>query len=275
MSVLKVDLVFRARGYGWQESYYRNFSSAQITAAVVVADTLSIKGAAMLGSDAGIVAYRITDPLTPGSQGQAFYVQGSGYFGNATEGCTDPNTSINVGFLAESINKSKRMFLRGVWDSFIVEFGVFDAVNAGPWLTTYVAWKSYLLQQSFGWLAGTPRVKASITNYTQVNPLIPVFTLSYNMFTTGEVNTFKVVRIAKLNGKSVLNRQLVVYVTAQNTCQAAAPISAAPFSTVGTMTTYDYAFTAASNILLQRAGRRAPGRPLLVSVGRARAAART
>lgn len=282
MPTWKLDLVFEAHGQGWEETYYRNFTGSDFGSAATVASTLATKRIALCGSPVRIKAWRINDPLTPGRQGQANYFQpayvathGSGEQGN---GAASPSSSINVGFINNAENRSRRISMRGVWDDAITKSGSLEGPQYAAWLAVFNVWRTYVLQQGFGWLK-RPRAASDVpVSYSIVNPVMPLFTFPAGTFTDpGDVGTFKLIRFSKFNGStSTLNRELVVRVLTTATAEAAAPIAAAAMITPGRAIIYGTpAFIVADNVGVERAGRRAPGRPLLLTPGRSRARRRT
>ncbi len=285
MPVYKLDLIMQAGGKGWRETYYRNFSGGFGTV-LTVANTLAQKRALLNGQPVLIEAYSISDPLTPGRQGQSVYFnppyQGAPDavtgIGGIAGGAAGPSVSINVEFLNEAANASRRIQLRGVWDDAITHFNQLESTAYAGWYSQFLAWRSYLLQQQFGWMRRAPLKESFVAYSFAVNQQFPTFTFDDPaFFDAAEEGKYLSLRFSKFNGgKSVLNREIVVQVTGPAEAQAARPIAAGPMITEGKAIKYSApAFVGADNIGVSRVGRRATGRPLLRTPGRSGARART
>lgn len=274
MPVFKLDLVFEANGRGWEETYYRNFPSPLFGDANTVASTLAQKRIALSGVPVVIKAYRVTDPLTEGTQGQPFYfnpiVSAGGDAG--ANGASSPSAAINVGWLVNAINRQRRIWMRGVWDDAITNFGLLNNAAYATWYAKWLQYRTYVLQQAFGFLS-TPRAgtRMRVTYSYAAGSSVPTFTFSGDFFDLAQVNTYQRVRFSKFNQKrSPLNREMVVWVTARNAADAAEAIAAGAQTNAGSAIRYGTpTFYTADNLGIERVGRRAPGSPLLHTPGRA------
>lgn len=280
MPVYKLDLVFEANGRGWEETYYKNFDSPNFGAAATIAGTLASKRIALSGAPVVIKAYRVTDPLTEGVQGEAFYfnpVYAAGGDAGAN-GASSPSASINVGWIVNAINRKRRIWMRGVWDDAITNFGQLNNAIYATWNAKWVQWRTYVLQQGFGFMT-TPRagVRMRVTYTYAPGASVPTFTFSGDFFDLAQVNTYQRVRFSKFNGSnSPLNRELVVWVLSRTSAEPATAIAAGPMTNAGSALRYAApVFYAADNIGVERVGRRAPGAPLLLTPGRSKARARS
>lgn len=284
MPAYKLDLIMQANGKGWRETYYRQFSG-DIGSVNTVAVTLAEKRAALNGNPVVIEAYSVSDPLTPGRQGESFYFNPPIVaapplvaISTAATGAASPSASINIRWLSSVNNATRRTQMRGILDGAITDFNQLESAAYGAWYKAFLTLRTYLLQQQFGWIR-TPQLKESVVSYAFVGAAqVPTFTFSDETFFDVLLkDKFVSLRFSKFNGsRSPLNRELVCQVTSQNTAVAAVPIAAGPMTTVGKAIQYGTpVFVAADNIGVERVGRRATGRPLLRTPGRARAKARS
>lgn len=280
MAVWKLDLVFQARGKGWVEAYYRDFGGGDFSSANDAANVLAQLRIAMAGVPVEIKGWRITDPLTPGRQGQSNYFNPvkTPTYPEATVNGSDPSTSINIAWLNAGQNLTRRTQLRGVWDQAIQDFGQLQGGGYGTWLQSYHPWRQYLLDKQYGWLH-RPHLKDSVfvTYSYAADSQTPSFA-----FPIGDLDGIAdganvLVRFSRFNGSnSVLNRELVCRKEDAIHLVAAAPIVAAPMTSPGRAIIYGApAFVTATNIGIERVGRRATGRPLLVTPGRSAKRKRT
>lgn len=280
MPVWKLDLVFEANGRGWEETYYRNFSGSDFGSAFTVANTLAQKRIGLSAAPVVIKAYRVTDPLTIGRQGQVFYFNPVISAAQRPDdvGAADPATSINIGFIQNAQNLTRRIQLRGVWDDAIRNFGQLDGGPYAAWFQVFGVYRTYLLQQGFGWLNRARAFQNQPVSYSiAVNPVIPVFTFPAAALVGIPDDSFFMARFSRFNGSSsLLNRELILLKASATTASAAAPIAAGPMITPGRAIIYATpALVTADNVGVERVGRRAPGRPLLLTPGHARPAKRT
>jgi hypothetical protein len=280
MPVFKLDLVFEARGRGWEETYYRNFTNPDFGQAFTVANTLAMKRIALSAPPVFIKAYRIEDPTTPGRQGQVYYFNPvMSATESAGQGAASPDAAINQSFIYNANNATRQQWLRGIWDAAITQFNQLSSPEFAAWYSLWTVYRTYLLQQGFGWMQSQAARRNVPVSYSLApNPTIPVFTFPAGTFTDpGEVGTFMRIRFSRFNGsKSDLNRELVVQITSANTATVAAPIAAGAMITPGRAIIYDPSvFRPADNVGVTRVGRRAPGAPLLYTPGRRRNRSRT
>lgn len=276
MPVYKVGLIFECEGRGWSETYYKDFGGT-FEAARPLVEELANKRAFMMGKPAQIEAFTVEDPLTPGRNGQVFYLNPKlqGVNISESDGACGPSVAVNIGFRNTAQNLSRRIQLRAVWDNAIREWDSLKGSDYANWLTKYNAWSAYLLAQGYGWLH-RPIIKNVGASYGySTGSNTPTFTVPAETFpqVAGAYNYYTSVRFSKFNNSnSALNRELVVLVTGDTTATAAAPIAAQPMITPGVMKLYGApTFVLADSMGVERVGRRAPGRPLLRTPGRAAA----
>lgn len=263
MPELKVSFIFQISEYGCTESYWKNFSSANIDAARDIAVPLAQKRAAMLASDCRIKAIRISNAEDVGRIGQTYYVDFPGVSGKFINAAAD---ALNIGYHDADNQHSNRIQMRGMWDEWMQ--GNQNPVGDPTFVTLFNNFSSYLIQQSFGWRGISATTQAIVTGYTQAVSGIVTYTLGSDLFTGFNVGTRVEVRTSKINVKSPLNRVQVVEVLAPGACKTTKPIGCSPFLAAGVMSKYSYTLRVIANAKVERVGVRKPGAPLLVSPGR-------
>jgi hypothetical protein len=280
MPVFKLDLIFEAKGRGWEETYYRDFPNPDFGAAFTVANTLAQKRIVLSAAPVFIKAYRLQDPLTEGRQGSVFYynpIITPGTSGGP-QGAASPDTAINTTWINNATNKDRTLQMRGIWDAAVTNFNELNTPEYAAWNALFLTYRTYCLQTGFGWLTRNSVARNVPVSYALTDPILPIFTFPAGTFAVpGDVGKFKLIRFSRFNGsKSELNRELVVQVLTATTAQAAAPIAVGPMINPGRAIIYGTpTFTVANQIGVTRVGRRAPGAPLLYTPGRRRARPRT
>lgn len=279
MPVYKLDLIFEAGGRGWRESYYRNFEQVTMGGVLADAQTLAQKRSVLNGKGVVIKAYSITDPLAAGRQGESvpFSPVFDGFHLTADTGAAAPSAAINILWADDVTRLHRRQWYRGIWDLAIHKFNQLDSPDFITWRGEFGKFRTYLLSKGYGWLSRPRAGEAPCAYAYGVGSQVPTFSFINDFFPLEQVGTFQHVRFSKFNGgKSTLNREMIVKVTAVNTCEAAVPIAAGPMIVGGKCIRYGTpTFIVATNIGVGRVGRRAPGAPLLHTPGRGRVKART
>lgn len=151
MPVYKVGLIFECEGRGWSETYYKDFGGT-FEAARLPVESLAQKRAFMMGSPAQIEAYTIEDPLTPGRNGQVYYLNPKLQAVNITQsgGACGPSVAVNIGFRNQALNLSRRIQLRAVWDDAIREWDQLKGSGYAAWLEKFEAWRVFMLAEGYG-----------------------------------------------------------------------------------------------------------------------------
>lgn len=291
MGAWKLDLVFEASGRGWAETYYADFGVPDFDGVAGFAEKLANTRVLMSAYPVQIKAYRVSDPLTKGRQGISRYFNPRKAAPNwqPTAGAADPSTAVNVGFLRVSTNQSRRLSVRGVPDDIVTDFGELKGGQYAAWKDgAFAAWAALLLGNGgsfgnvrYGWFSRPPvqNVPPGVVTYSfAVGAWYPTLNLPEGFFPEGDKNQKRYVRISGVNGgESRLNGEHVVRVKDDKTAELTKPLALGPMTTPGQMVRYAElpTFITADRIQIEKAGRRAPGRPLLVTPGRARATARS
>jgi hypothetical protein len=284
----KMDLIFEARGRGWRETYYANFAADNFQGMLPFAQKLATARIAMSAAPVEIKAYSVSDPITSGKQGQTFYFRPR-YKAPQwpdNDGATDPSTSVNVEFIRAANNATRQIQLRGCPDGIFDDFGELTGPLFGAWDQKYQAWRAVLLGQgaqpnaNYGWFSRLPlNVPAGKVTYAYVpGAWVPTLTFPTDFFAEADLGQNRYVRIRGVNGgTSKLNGEQVLFITSRTTAETAKPLALGPMTTSGLAQRYAIlpTFGLADNIGVKKAGRRAPGAPLLYTPGRRKGRART
>lgn len=279
MPVLKLDLIFEAKGRGWRETYYRQFESIVLGQALKTVETLAAKRAVLAGREVEIKAYSISDPLAAGRQGESvpFRPRYKGFQLTESTGAVTPAAAVNVLWSDDVTRLHRRIWMRGVWDLAINQTNEQTGPDWDSWYAEFLKYREYVLNKQFGWLT-RPQAQEAVCSYSYVaEELVPTFTFAEDFFLPAHFGKYQRVRFSKFNGgSSPLNEEMIVKVVDATHCKAAKPIAAGPMVTDGKCIRYgDPTFVVATNLGVGRVGRRAPGSPLLHTPGRQKARARS
>lgn len=281
MPAWKLDLVFECRGRGWEETYYADFGVPSFDDVSQIAQNLAAKRIVLSAPPVVIKAYRVSDPVTGGRQGKAFYYKPEAVAPTnpAWTGAVEPSAAVNIGFAKAATNQTRRIQMRGCPDDIMVEFGQLKGAAYAVWFALFEQWRIFVQgTPRFGWMS-RPTVgdAAPVTYSLTPNPVLPIFTTPANFFAEADVEKQRYVRMRGFNGRSsILNREMIVYVIDRNHYTPVAPIAAGPMLSPGLVQRYGApTFIAADVVNVEKAGRRAPGAPLLQTPGRSKARSRT
>jgi hypothetical protein len=265
MPELKCVLIFQGSGYGWTEAYWKEFSSENFDAARDIVVVLAQRRAALCGSNTIIEAIRISNGEDIGRKGKTYY---GGWTGDPNFPPASASDAVNVELRTVNNTEGKLVQMRGLRDEFLIG----PAVNRGDptFVTLFNSYAEYIVSQGFGWRGVFAEQSFRITGYT-------VSATGQVTFVTPDSEAYQYplgkkrkVRIRQLNGKSKLNGAQIVRRKSATLWELAKPTAAVAFVSEGEMILQTYAFRKASNVSVQRVGRRPAGSPLLRSVGRER-----
>lgn len=287
MAVWKLDLHFQALKQGWTETYYADFGAATFDQMDPTASKLATLRVALSANPVVLLSYSLSDPLTEGQQGETFDYRPPAAAPVVAEGAGDPATSVNILFRSSVEKRSRKIFMRGIPDNVITDFGQIGSVAFGVWQNKFFALRDYLLGLVGGQLAGTnygwlarkrvagPTGTSPVSYAYPVGEQTPVFTASKaDFFAAGDLGEKRYVRVSGLNAsKSVLNGDLVVRVLTRTTFTPLKPVAAFPQTSPGVVVRYQETptFVPATSIVVKRAGTRRPGAPFLQQAGRSKA----
>lgn len=283
MAIWQIDLNFLARGRSWSESYFADFNLPSFAAITPTAVKLADLRIAMCAPPVEIVSYSVSTPVEAGQRGQTkniVPIRTATGWGEQAAG--DPATSVNASFQNFATQKSRRLYMRGVPDSVVTDFGQLKSTAYGTWKGLFDAWASYLLALPnsgstgpvYGWLSREPVGAPAKCEYViPVGGYLPVFTATPALFAGIDEESLRYVRVSGLNGRnSTLNREFVVRILSESTCQVVQPIAAFPMISPGQIRLYaeEPVFVPANLIEVSKTGTRRPGSPLLNTPGRAK-----
>lgn len=279
MPAIKCVLIFRDdSGYGWSEIHYRNSESATPSLAAHLTnlvDYIVPLRAPLLGEDCVIVGARVSYPRDGAiaSLPKKMYVRGS-----LDHPSTESSTSLACQFVGNNNTSSKIVHLRGAWDA-VIENGEYhpELPLAEGWTDRLQAWKEGLIVAGYGWptRATATSGKGIVNAYAVSAEQQITFTLAAPGLPAGTVGKRINVRFSRFNnGKSVLNRQLIVIPTSQTVATTVDPIAVFPSDSKGAWNFRDTGFTAYTSLQNVDVGRRPMGKPLGRLPGRSPAKAR-
>lgn len=282
MPAWKLDLIFECRGRGWEETYYADFGVPSFDDMTTIAQALADKRIVLAAPPVVIKAYRVSDPLSVGRQGKAFYYKPAATAPTNSlwlEGAIEPSAAVNIGFSKNVTNQTRRIQMRGCPDPIMTNFGQLGGPAYAAWQTLWEAWRLFMLgTPRFGWLTRSPVADPAPVSYSLVpNPVLPIFTTVADFFPLADVNKVRMVRLRGFNNSSsAANGEMIVRVLTRDTFTPMKALAVGPMLTPGIVQRYgDPTFITADNCIIEKGGRRAPGAPLLETPGRSRGRPRT
>jgi hypothetical protein len=275
---VKVTWFFEGPQKGWTESLYIQPTSGTWAEAVAAVNAVNPVRAALLGQNLAIKAWRLQVVQDAGGnkvtrRGDTF--QNLVINGDSQRPASDKDDCVEMDFLDSTQNRHKILFLGGIWREIVNNYGNYTPTP--DWLSAMNNWIVKVVAGGFGWVARTPSIGFSITNYVQSADGFVDMTMSGNPFPGGASTTPQTVRVSGLQteaGLSVLNGDLLVTPTGVNTCTTVKKIAVFPFVNVGVMKTFTYAFVQTNSVAPEKIVNHKRGAPLLESRGRRRVRAR-
>lgn len=279
MAVIKANYVFSGPDHGWRETwFFQQAMSAGLVAAITTFQTTAASRRLLLGAQASIKAVECSVELDDAGQpvlndSILNYIYQNGF---STEDCADLDLAVVTNASSALRDKSRNIFLRGFWDSIEVQGGKYVPPPGSTWATKYGSWVAAMQAIQVGYLRGVKSAAFPITGYTQtVDGHVNIVFAGPGPWAAGLPVTPVQIRINTGGQTSTLSGIQIVQPLTATTCVTVDKIAVFPFTgTAWRAFTYTKSFVLTPNIDPRRIGRRAAGRPLLVSVGRARRAAR-
>lgn len=274
-------------GKGWSETHDRFFSDVPANLLTPMQDFKTLmenKRVPLLGMDCRLEAVRVSfKTLTGGTKSSPFKYSAFVYPSNK-EPSAGPPLAAKARLGTTNNENFSDVYLRGFWDS-IEENEQLKLTSAKGtiWKGLYDQYVAALIgaQPGYGWNGiddvNTPR--GNVLAYTVAANGIVTFTLektngaNFAPFLDGKPHQIIFAKIN--NGKSVLNRELVCTFPDENTAKTVAPIFAGPNIGTGTFIAavkQFFLYTGTQYLILAK---RAMGRPISASRGRARVKARS
>lgn len=274
MATYKCTIFFQIRTYGWSESYYLSRGDNSITnAAAQLASMLNLR-AQLLGFNAFIIGYRVSDNALRGD-GYATTVNLGGVSGCITDG---PSVALLCRFRNASGLGGKSTYLRGIPDEVVYDGGQFQPGGCPQFVTSFGAWAQTMTagrsDGSWGWW-GRPNPKplaVGMTGYT-INPANNQVTITFDeaMFLNSQLGTKQTVFFSGVNSpfKSALAGNQVVQVTGLQTCVLYKRMALFPYYSGGQGIFIAPIFNGFQSVQPQRITSRKAGRAFFVERGRA------
>jgi hypothetical protein len=283
---MKATWIFSGPDHGFTESLFFQWPTGDLVAASdFVYNQVTTKRRPLLGAQHSIKAQRVSVefsdaglPVRNDSRLVKFFLPGT-----AAQASAPNNVSLQVQFADSTSRRKKLMFMGGMWRSINPADDILDT-SAGAFLSFFNTWKTSLISNGFGWIGTTDKRRAAVTNYTSTPAEVVTVTYAGAPITWPATDRPIPVTFSGINVHSVLNGPQVITPSGANTVTLLKPIATGPFVSPGWINYNIKSFislaspgngAATGTVEAQNPMTRERGRPLLVSVGRARAKART
>lgn len=260
-------------GNGWTETHYWNSQSdnPELPGRLsVITDVIAPLRAQLLSTDCVLIGTRVSYRRTGAvaALSKKVFMRGT-----PDQPGVSSDLSLACQFIDASYTKSKITHLRGFWDA-VEQNGEYhpEAPAAAGWQDRLAAWKNALRVGGFGWLSkdATTSRTGVVSGYTSNDDLRISFTFQPPGLTGLTPGSLVQIRFSRLNGgSSVLNRTVLVNVTSATTAVSVNPIAAGPSTGPGRFNFRSVSFSAYTDLQNISLGRRAQGKPLGRSRGRA------
>lgn len=287
-TVLRCTAFFGSNeGKGWSETHDRNLDTVPSSLLTYLQDFKGLMEATrvpLLGMDCRLEALRVSYKTATGATKSSPFKYSKFVYPSNKNAGAGPPLAAKARIGTTNNENFSDIYLRGFWDDIEANEQLdLDSSKGSQWKILFDQYLRALsgAQPTYGWNGinedATPR--GNVTTYTVAANGIVTFTLEK---TNGAAWTpfldskpHQVIFSKINNSKSVLNRDLVVKFDSETSCKTVAPIFAGPFTGEGTFIApvrQFYAYTGLQYLIL---GRRAMGRPITASRGRARVKQRT
>lgn len=273
MPDMKITFFFAARERGWTESYFRITTDTDLNAVVTQAELVAELRAQMLGKEARIFAIRASNED----------VKNDSYLRYKDFKNTDANprdcADLDIAILARLANfgftRFKNVFLRGFWDSLEVNAGQFIGPGKAAFTDAFNNWIDRLKRDLYAWKSQPATgANADIQTYTTPADGLAEITTKTDLVPPAVVGAKNLARISGVNGKSALNGQQLVEVTAVNKVKLVKPLALLPYVFGGRIKLSNKTIIPIETAQAQKIVPRKSGAPLLATRGRRPARAR-
>lgn len=274
--ILKFVILFEEdSGYGYQEIHYLQAGSENpnlVTAMSNFVAGVVTARAGISGKGCNVVGARVSYKVTGAIRSYAIRQFMPGY---ASQPGSAPALSLAMLAYNADGTRKKVIHVRGFWDAVESDAG-YDPALAPGWDTRLNAYKTALTEGLYGW----PTKDSTTSSSGDVNGYIVnadgtiTFTVLPLTNALPAVNTIWQVRFSRLNnGKSVLNRSLLVKVASPTTLTTVQKVATAAFIAAGKYNLRITTFVRMISFGSISLGERRMGRPLNRYPGRAPARA--
>lgn len=276
MPTVKHMIIFAdGSGHGWTEVHYKaGGSTPNLTAHLtLLKDTVCPARAALLGKDCAVVGCRVSYPRINAiaSMNDEPYNPGMPGVDSA-----DETLALAIKFKNEDNTKKKILHLRGFPNAVQADGDYHPEGGAAfDWLGRLANYKTVLITTGlYGWLSKDNSAGASskgdVTTYLNNANGTITFTVAVEPFPESTWGKIRSVRFSRLNnGKSTLNRTLLVRVNADGTqATTVQRVAAFSFQSEGRYNYRSVDFVNYATMGTPKVGRRPQGRPIGKAPGR-------
>lgn len=275
-SLLKFLTKFRStEGYGWTEVHYKLSTSdnpqlnTQLQSFIT---NVCAARAQILGAGCAITGARVSYPRAGAIASYGLRIF---YPGPLEKNSSSQDDSLAIVFNDTTYTKQKVLHLRGFWDAVETNQAYHPEVpEAAGWTERLIAWKTTLIDGSYGWPSKVPAdsAKGDKVTYVVTGDNKVTFTLQAPGMPAATVGTIQQVRFSKFNNsKSILNRALLVSVDTALSLTTVQQVGAGPMLTKGRFNFRAPGFVGYANTGSISLGERRMGKPLDHYPGRSRA----
>jgi hypothetical protein len=265
LNVAKVTFAFTQGSYGWTENYFLAGPSSTLQAELTKANALAAKRAPLSGSQTKIAYIKVSNELNL----RDVLVSNDTYNGYPSETSDAPDTAILFKRYTVDPSANAPLYMRGVWDSLIINGGIVDAGNAA-WLALRNSWQGLLTSAGWGFLGKDPAASgsAAINSVAQNVDGTLHYVLKTPVLAAIPVGTKIKCFVSGVQGALSANGPFVVTVASTTTCDTIVRIPTFAYVTGGKFSFTQPKFFPIGNCQIQRVVERKVGRPLYVSRGR-------
>jgi hypothetical protein len=276
--IIRNSYVFEGRGKGWRETWFTNPTNPSLDAALTLWLTTTTKRAALLGTDYNLKAAECSVELDATNQ-PVLGDSAVKYLGITTptnEGGADVDLSLLMRISTADRTRHRNVFMGGIWDDIEADGGRYEPNNpVDPWVTLLNTFKTAMIGIGAGWIGTTKGPKVGINSAIQnANDHVDIVFAAPGPFGAGPYPPRTKVRINTAKVKSRLSGETIVSVTSATTCTTIDKMAIFAGPTVGWYGfVHTLGFVQGVTYDDLKIARRKRGRPLLVTPGRAAAAA--
>lgn len=264
MPILKVTFMFRQRGTGWSESWYKSVPGTDLQTAYD-ALPLATKRVAISGTQTFLEGIRYS--FTDIDRDSILHLTGTSLQGGPpTQESDAPTTALLLRCSAIGFVARKFAYLRGIWDSVVKEGGVYQPTPAyEPRMASLIA---ALIADEMGWIGQGTKTKANISGMVlNANGTVTI-TFSADLFGAGPTYADRLVRISGVACGTFPNGSVIMRPSATNSATTVKRIRALPWMTGGRGSVAPPLFRRIFAAGVSRVVERKTGRVFFVSRGR-------
>lgn len=166
MALFKWTLIFDGRGYGWSETYFFEEATEDFPTAFTRVANIPGKRAKLLGAECSVKAQRLSlvRNNAGGTVSRRAKVKRNFIAGTLAHSSDQQNMSLLVRFTNGAGDRTKLLFLGGVWDEVLPAPNVFNPA-VGSWMTFWNSWVAEMVAARVGWMSSQVTDEADIVGY--------------------------------------------------------------------------------------------------------------